>query len=1036
MPRRLLALVFLLFSVQTFADTAFTANLRPIVGSNPGSYAVVLRVNNCSNYILRVTMQAGSAVLNGDTAVLLPNALGVISATVPDQANISCGSSAPSPDYIISIAAWDPLARKTLLVPAPRVNEYDVTGGSFNLNTATPRNAPPPAAVADALLKNSSGDQTVNVLAGKKILFVGGTVDLSGTTCIGCGTGGGSGLTNLNGLTAATQDFTKLDDTNVTITIDSSVTPHHKFTIGWTGSLAKARQHSATAYNDQANTFGAGLKQTFTPSATTAGLNHAGVTADPSTPAAGDLWFRSDLNHLKWRDGAGSPATHSLFNSDDTLPYSQVTGTGNIPNLAPVIDNLLGSMNGSSYSNMALLNCGDSSHALSYNTTTHVFACQSITGSAAAGGSNTQVQYNNTGGLSGITNMTSDGTNVTKLTAGAGPFDFSNSTIVKLRIAAGLTSSANGDCGYDTTSNRWHCWQGGADRLMIASTNVGAAGQVAISNADGSETFADPITSGNQAAATAQTITATGAKSAVTVTNIGQVLVTVSGTYAGVAFNFEASPDGTFTPAFAVQATQVDAAAVGAATGALPSNATRSWFVDVAGFTQFRVNATSFTSGTANITITPIYFQYSPLTSAQIVGTVPLPTGAATSAKQPALGTAGSPSTDVISVQGVASGTPLPISAASLPLPSGASTEATLALIKAKTDNIDVALSTRTKPADQQHVIVDTAPTTAVTEADGANTALGSKADAKSTATDTTPASVVSVLKQISAMVQSQIHVLCDAGTCTGGGGSGTGTLGNPTYVQSQGDPTQGAAGKPGRPGNLSQLFGGQYLANPPVLRPGEQASIQVDRYGRLITAPQLLAGPVKLTDDGNKILGTPTAPLYTALVPATMPASYKASTGATGFAAAASATDIFAISGSSTSGVAILVTRIVASCTQNTAGMVAIQVLRRSTADSAGTNITESLDDSKFGASGATVAQYTANPTLGTQFGGPVDAQQIGCMAAATASANDAYVLDLTQKPIVLRGAAEQLAVNLNGVTVTGNKFTITVYYMAVVGI
>lgn len=44
-----------------------------------------------------------------------------------------------------------------------------------------------------------------------------------------------------------------------------------------------------------------------------------------------------------------------------------------------------------------------------------------------------------------------------------------------------------------------------------------------------------------------------------------------------------------------------------------------------------------------------------------------------------------------------------------VPLPTGASTEATLALIKAKTDNLDVVLSTRTKPADQQHVIVDSA---------------------------------------------------------------------------------------------------------------------------------------------------------------------------------------------------------------------------------------------------------------------------------------------------------------------------------------
>lgn len=57
-----------------------------------------------------------------------------------------------------------------------------------------------------------------------------------------------------------------------------------------------------------------------------------------------------------------------------------------------------------------------------------------------------------------------------------------------------------------------------------------------------------------------------------------------------------------------------------------------------------------------------------------ISGTISLPTGAATAAKQPALGTAGSPSTDVISVQGVASGTAMPISAASLPLPSTAAT--------------------------------------------------------------------------------------------------------------------------------------------------------------------------------------------------------------------------------------------------------------------------------------------------------------------------------------------------------------------------
>lgn len=55
--------------------------------------------------------------------------------------------------------------------------------------------------------------------------------------------------------------------------------------------------------------------------------------------------------------------------------------------------------------------------------------------------------------------------------------------------------------------------------------------------------------------------------------------------------------------------------------------------------------------------------------SVSVTGTVaisasalPLPSGAATAAKQPALGTAGTPSADVISVQGVSGGTALPVS--------------------------------------------------------------------------------------------------------------------------------------------------------------------------------------------------------------------------------------------------------------------------------------------------------------------------------------------------------------------------------------
>lgn len=105
--------------------------------------------------------------------------------------------------------------------------------------------------------------------------------------------------------------------------------------------------------------------------------------------------------------------------------------------------------------------------------------------------------------------------------------------------------------------------------------------------------------------------------------------------------------------------------------------------------------ATSANQSTANTSLSSIDGKLPALVSSRVpvdpsgvtspvsVASLPLPSGAATAAKQPALGTAGTASADVLTVQGITSMTPLkvdgsgvaqPISAASLPLPSGAST--------------------------------------------------------------------------------------------------------------------------------------------------------------------------------------------------------------------------------------------------------------------------------------------------------------------------------------------------------------------------
>ena len=85
-------------------------------------------------------------------------------------------------------------------------------------------------------------------------------------------------------------------------------------------------------YSNQANTYTAGSKQTFKASATLAGLSFdSGVNSDPSTPAAGDTWFNSSSNHLKFYDGA---ATKSLAFTDDNITGNagNVTGTVAVAN--------------------------------------------------------------------------------------------------------------------------------------------------------------------------------------------------------------------------------------------------------------------------------------------------------------------------------------------------------------------------------------------------------------------------------------------------------------------------------------------------------------------------------------------------------------------------------------------------------------------------------------------------------------------------------------------------------------------------------
>lgn len=161
---------------------------------------------------------------------------------------------------------------------------------------------------------------------------------------------------------------------------------------------------------------------------------------------------------------------------------------------------------------------------------------------------------------------------------------------------------------------------------------------------------------------------------------------------------------------------------------------------------------------------------------------------------------------------------------------------------------------------------------------------------------------------------------------------------------------------------------------------------------------------------------------LWTAALPAIRPASYTASSKF----AASSTTDNACLPGNASN--TVLLTELRVSGVQTTAGILNAEIIKRSTADTAGTSASMTVvpDDSNYAAGSSAPLSYTGTgPTVGTAVG-DIDNAEIGFMAAGTAAPNDIYVGNFRMKPIVLRGTAQEACVNLGG-AVTGGTMTVT---------
>lgn len=160
---------------------------------------------------------------------------------------------------------------------------------------------------------------------------------------------------------------------------------------------------------------------------------------------------------------------------------------------------------------------------------------------------------------------------------------------------------------------------------------------------------------------------------------------------------------------------------------------------------------------------------------------------------------------------------------------------------------------------------------------------------------------------------------------------------------------------------------------------------------------------------------------------------TYRVTTG--GFNPAASATDIFTITG--VANVKISVTKIIVSATQTSGSIVDVTCLTRRSANNAGTFTTVAGAKMDIGGSTsfANCVYYTANPTTGT-LGGTLET--IPYFSPSTASQPLIYTFDFGSKgqPVILTTASHCVSINLGGVTVTGGRFYITAEYTEEFGI
>ena len=367
----------------------------------------------------------------------------------------------------------------------------------------------------------------------------------------------------------------------------------------------------------------------------------------------------------------------------------------------------------------------------------------------------------------------------------------------------------------------------------------------------------------------------------------------------------------------------------------------------------------------------------------------------------------------------------IPISAASLPLPAGAATAANQATEIASLASIDAGIPAalgQTVMASSMPVVIASnqsavpisaaslpLPTGAATE-----TTLGTRlAEATFTAR-------INTLGQKIMDASTPVTIASDQSTLPISAASLPLPAGAATAANQATEIASLASIDAGIPAALGQTT---MSASMPVTIASNQSALPVSQSGSWAVSVNNAAGAgaVNIQDGGNSI----TVDGIVTVTPGDgTKATYAAS--ASGIVPAAATTDVFTITGSATK--TIRITAITISCT-TTAGSgfsANLTMVRRSTANTGGTSttITAGSHDTNNAAATAVVRSYTANPSALGTANGVIRAHRFSISTAGGAgNIGPLNLWEFGSRPaqaIVLRGTSDMLAINLGGVTIT----------------